>query len=55
MNRPNEAVNTTSESSAVDKHEDIRVSEFLFDATHPRAAVVACAMSGPKIPPYSGD
>jgi len=44
-----------SEASAVDKHQDILVSEFLFDATHPGAAVVACAMSGPKIPPYSGD
>jgi len=55
MNRPNEAVNTTSESSAIDKHQDIRASELLFDATHLRTAMVACAMSGPKVPPFAGD
>ena len=44
MNKPNEAANSTSESV-----------ESLFNAATLGAAVVACAIIGPKVPPVQGD
>ena len=51
----NEAVNTTSETNVGEKSRDIRTAELLFSAGNVGATVVACAMIGPKIPPFSGD
>ena len=56
MNKPNEAVNTQSETIASEEQQPgSRAVVLLFNAATLAGAVVACAMSGPKIPPWAGD
>ena len=55
MNKPNEVENTPCKPIASEEQRGIRAAPLLFNAEALGAAVVACAIGGPKIPPWLGD
>jgi hypothetical protein len=55
MNKPNEVENTSSKPIPSEEQRGIRAAKLLFNALNLAGAVVACAIGGPKLPPYQGD
>ena len=55
MNKPTKPMNKKTEPIASDKQRGIGVFELLFAAATIGAAILAAAMSDPKLPPSSGD
>jgi hypothetical protein len=55
MNNPKEAANTLGKAIPSEEQRGIRTAQLLFNAAALGAAVIACAIGGPKLPPYQGD
>lgn len=55
MNNPKEAANTPGKAIPSEEQRGIRTAQLLFNAAALGAAVIACAIGGPKLPPYQGD
>ena len=55
MNKTSETENIPGKSIASEEQRGIRTAELLSNAATLGAAVVACAIRGPKLPPYQGD
>jgi hypothetical protein len=55
MNKTKEAENTTRKPIPSEQQRGIRAAKLLFHPATLGAVVVACAIGGPKLPPYQGD
>jgi hypothetical protein len=55
MNTSITAENARGKAIANEEQHGIRTAELLFNAVPLQAAIVACAIAGPKLPPYEGD
>ena len=55
MNRPKEVKNIPGERGPGEEQQDSRTVQLFLRAAALGAAVVTCAVSGPKLPPYQGD
>ena len=55
MNKPKETENTPSKPIQSEEQRGIRAAKLLFNAATLCGAVVAYAISGPKVPPLAGD
>jgi hypothetical protein len=55
VNKPSETGNTPGKPISSEDQRRIRAAELLFNAATLGAAVITCALGGPKIPPWLGD
>jgi hypothetical protein len=55
MTIPNDAQQTTEKPVAFEPPADTPVARLLFSGATLAGAVVACAIAGPKIPPWAGE